>query len=187
MENLYEAMVIVDPTQSDEELSATIEQIKAVIARADGQVASAYPVFRRRLAYPLGEHTEGTYVLVYFRGAGAVDALKQDSQISTAILRCMIVRANPQALWLEGPPVSPADARREQQREAAEEAAAAAAEAARETPTEAEHGEPAVAEAAPEDAPEPEEAPAEPEEQADSAEPEEDAPDAASPQEDASS
>jgi len=112
VETLYEAMLIVDPSQSDDELSGTIEEAKSSITRADGKVESAYPVFRRRLAYPIEDRTEGIYVLVYFRGSRAVDELKRDMQMSTAILRIMVVETNPLALWLEGPPHAPAPQRR---------------------------------------------------------------------------
>jgi small subunit ribosomal protein S6 len=165
-------MVVVDPSQSDEELSATIEQIKAVIARADGLVESAYPVFRRRLAYPIGKYTEGIYVLVYFRGRQAVDELKRDMRMSSAIIRMLVVRANERALWLEGPPAPP---RREPAMK--EDAAPPEAEA-----------EPEAAEAQ-QPGPPPDEAPteAEPEPEAIPAEPQEPGPDAAGPQQDAQS
>ncbi len=185
MENLYEAMIIVDPAQSDAELDGTIEQIKSLITRADGQVESAYPLFRRRLAYQIGPHTEGTYVLVYFRGAAAVDELKRELQMSSAVLRILIVCANEEALWLEGPPKPPAEAEREEAAAAAKAPAAEAevapeptaeaeaapeptveAEAAPEEPAEAEATEPAASETvaeAPADAEPPaESAPAEP-------------------------
>lgn len=165
MENLYEAMIIVDPAQSDAELGGTIEQIKSVITRVDGQVESAYPLFRRRLAYPIGPHTEGSYVLVYFRGAAAVDELKRELQMSSAVLRILIVCANEEALWLEGPPKPPAEAEREEAAAAAK-APAAEAEAAPDEPAEAEATEPAASETvaeAPADAEPPaESAPAEP-------------------------
>ena len=175
MENLYEAMIIVDPAQSDAELDGTIEQIKSLITRVDGQVESAYPLFRRRLAYQIGPHTEGTYVLVYFRGAAAVDELKRELQMSSAVLRILIVCANEEALWLEGPPKPPAEAEREEAAAAAKAPAAEAeaapeptaeAEAAPEEPAEAEATEPAASETvaeAPADAEPPaESAPAEP-------------------------
>ncbi|MFQ5810043.1 MAG: 30S ribosomal protein S6 [Armatimonadota bacterium] len=175
VENLYEAMLVVDPTKSDEELSATIEQIKALIVNADGEVESAYPAFRRRLAYQIGDHTEGIYVMVYFRGAQAVDTLKRDLQMSPDILRLLVVQASKQALWLEGPPAPPQSARGPRPAPPAEKPAAAkpeGAEPAEETPTPAE--------------PEAEAEPAESPEEADAAEPEESAPDAEPPQEDAS-
>jgi len=175
LENLYEAMIIVDPAQSDAELDGTIEQIKSLITRVDGQVESAYPLFRRRLAYQIGPHTEGTYVLVYFRGAAAVDELKRELQMSSAVLRILIVCANEEALWLEGPPKPPAEAEREEAAAAAKAPAAEAeaapeptaeAEAAPEEPAEAEATEPAASETvaeAPADAEPPaESAPAEP-------------------------
>jgi small subunit ribosomal protein S6 len=192
VETLYEAMLIVDPSQSDDELSATIEEAKSIITRADGKVESAYPVFRRRLAYPIQDRTEGTYVLVYFRGSQAVDELKRDLQMSTAILRIMVVEANPLALWLEGPPHAPAPQRRGGPAEAPDapkpEAAAKAEaepEAAPEAPAEAESATPDEPEA-PADA-EPEAAPEAPPQEEDGAESSEAAPEDESPQQDASS
>ena len=159
LDNLYEAMIIVDASQSDEELAATIEQLKTVVARADGQVESAYPLFRRRLAYHIGKHTEGNYVMMYFRGARAVEELTREMHMSTAIVRAMVVVASPRALWLEGPPVPPSRRPREEQ-PPAEAEPAAQAEGEREAPREAEAAaegpEPKAAEE-----PEPEETPAE--------------------------
>jgi ribosomal protein S6 len=155
LDNLYEAMVIVDPAQSDAELAATVEQIKSVIARADGEVETAYPLWRRRLAYQIGPYTEGHYVLVYFRGAKAVDELKRELQMSSAIVRTLVVCANKQALWLEGPPKPPAPREAERAgKEAAAEEPAAEAEAAPEVPKEAESAEPTAAEPQVEAAPE---------------------------------
>ncbi|MGD8237620.1 MAG: 30S ribosomal protein S6 [Armatimonadota bacterium] len=203
MEELYEAMLVVEPTKSDEELSATIEQIKALIVNADGQVESAYPAFRRRLAYPVGDHTEGIYVMVYFRGAQAVETLKRDLQMSPDILRLLVVQASKQALWLEGPPAPPESARDTRRGPPAEQPAAAeskgAAPAEAETPTPAEPeaeaapGEPEAEGAAPAEAETPAPAPAQPEgeapaeapQEAGDAEPEESARDAEPPQEDA--
>ena len=91
--NEYELMYVISPRLMVEEIDSTIERIQGLIEDAGGEILMTDNWGRRRLAYPIKHHFEGTYVLTHMtlspdRVAGFERALNLNEQI----LRHLVVR-----------------------------------------------------------------------------------------------
>ena len=64
--NGYEFMFILDPTLDDGASLAVVERVESIVKGQGGEIVSLKPWERRRLAYPIGGHHEGLYILCYF-------------------------------------------------------------------------------------------------------------------------
>lgn len=89
----YEAIYIIDPDSSDEQIATTTTRYKQVVETAGGSVEKLDVWERRRLAYPVKGRTEGIYVVMNFDGVATVEAeLRRVFQISEDQIRYMIVK-----------------------------------------------------------------------------------------------
>ncbi|HUV05321.1 MAG TPA: 30S ribosomal protein S6 [Armatimonadota bacterium] len=89
----YEALYIVHPDLSDEEIEAIIEKYKQVVAEQGGEVESTNRWEKRRLAYDVKGQREGIYVLMTFKSeAKAAAELTRLLKIGDNVLRHIIVR-----------------------------------------------------------------------------------------------
>ena len=91
--NEYELMCVISPRLMVEEADATIERIQGLIEDTGGEILMTDNWGRRRLAYPIKHHFEGTYVLTHItmppdRIAGFERALN----INENILRHLLIR-----------------------------------------------------------------------------------------------
>ncbi|NLI01023.1 MAG: 30S ribosomal protein S6 [Chthonomonadales bacterium] len=94
----YEAMYIVDPELTEEQLEPIVERYKKVVTDMDGVVGETglWEGGRRRLAYPIKGRSEGIYILMPFESDIDVPAeLDRVFKISDDILRHIIVRTDP--------------------------------------------------------------------------------------------
>ncbi|MEN6544723.1 MAG: 30S ribosomal protein S6 [Armatimonadia bacterium] len=165
---LYEAMYILDSALDAEAAQGIIGTLEGHITSNGGEVVATREFGRRRLAFEIDKHTNGTYMITYFRSFGDLVAeLNHEMLLLDGLVRGIVVVANPKAIFepkKEAPPVveeAPAEAPAAEEapaEEAAAEEAPVAEEAAPEEPAaeEAPAEEPAAEEAAPA-----EEAPAE--------------------------
>lgn len=90
----YEGMFLFDPA-----VAAEWEQAKAELDRLMGRAGASVIVSgkwdERRLAYEISGHKRAMYVLAYFKAeADKISGLERDAQLSEAIIRCMILRAD---------------------------------------------------------------------------------------------
>ena len=89
----YEALYIVRPDLSDEEVSATMEKYKQVVEEQGGEVESVNRWEKRYLAYDVKGQREGIYVLMSFKSeAKAAAELSRLLKIGDNVLRHIIVR-----------------------------------------------------------------------------------------------
>ena len=91
--NEYELIYVISPRLMVEEADATIERIQGLIEDTGGEILMTDNWGRRRLAYPIKHHFEGTYVLTHItmppdRIAGFERALN----INENVLRHLLVR-----------------------------------------------------------------------------------------------
>lgn len=91
--NEYELMYVISPRLMVEEIDSTIERVQGLIEDTGGEILMTDNWGRRRLAYPIKHHFEGTYVLTHMtmppeRVAGFERAL----HINEQILRHLVVR-----------------------------------------------------------------------------------------------
>ena len=140
--NEYELLYVISPRLSAEDAEGAIGRVGALIEDAGGSISMLDRWGRRRLAYPIRGHYEGSYVLTHLRMPGERAAeFERALHISEDILRHLLVRGV--VPGYEGPPEQEADIRRSAPRPPRDERPAPDAEA------------PAPAEAAPEREPAP--------------------------------
>lgn len=89
----YELMLVLSPDAPDEQTQAVLDRATRAIAAAEGQIVKVSPWGRRRLAYAIGQHREGSYFIVLFDApADAVLELERILNISEEVLRHLITR-----------------------------------------------------------------------------------------------
>ncbi|NUQ71189.1 MAG: 30S ribosomal protein S6 [Chthonomonadales bacterium] len=94
----YEAMYILDPALTEEQVPPIIERYSKVVTDMGGEVsdASLWEGGRRPLAYTIAGRREGIYVLMQFVAGKDVPAeLDRLFKISDNVLRHIVVRPDP--------------------------------------------------------------------------------------------
>ena len=95
MNRKYELVYVVSPDASDEQVSELHTQIEGIIQRMGGQLERTENWGRRKLAYEIGRHKEGTYVLEVINGGG--DLMKEiDRRLKVLdyVIRHLVVRVD---------------------------------------------------------------------------------------------
>jgi len=95
----YELMLVLRPDAPDEQVQAVLDRVTRAIAAAEGQIVKVSPWGRRRLAYAIGQHHEGSYFIVQFDAPStAVLELERGLNISEEVMRHLVTRVEkPQA------------------------------------------------------------------------------------------
>lgn len=90
----YEILYIVRPdVEEGDALQAVTKQVEDLIKNLDGQVQKTNPWGKRRLAYEVGGHREGTYVLTDFQiDPARVPEIESTLKISDTVFRHLVVR-----------------------------------------------------------------------------------------------
>ena len=146
----YELVYVINPNAGDEAAGGLHAQVEEIVKSRGGRIDKTDDWGRRRLAYEIDRHREGTYVLQVLSGPGAmVGELDRRLKVADNVLRYLIVRVDEDLRKAEHAR-SRRQARRQRRRAArglAPEpaAAAAATEAAGVEPAAGTAPEPAVA------------------------------------------
>ncbi|MGB2800591.1 MAG: 30S ribosomal protein S6 [Dehalococcoidia bacterium] len=89
----YELVVIISPEVTDEEFSVTLEKMNQFITDRGGSITEVNQWGRRKLAYPIENFMEGTYVLTQFKMEPKQTAeLEASLKLTEEILRHLLVR-----------------------------------------------------------------------------------------------
>ncbi|MFN8521175.1 MAG: 30S ribosomal protein S6 [Chloroflexota bacterium] len=89
----YELMLVIRPDAADDRAQAVIDRATRTIAGAGGQIVKVSPWGRRRLAYPIDGHREGSYHIILFDApADIVVELERGLNITEEVMRHMIVK-----------------------------------------------------------------------------------------------
>jgi small subunit ribosomal protein S6 len=89
----YELMLVLRPDVPDDRSQAVIDRTTRQIVTSGGQIVKVAPWGRRRLAYPIDRHREGSYHIVVFEApASAVGELERGLLISEEVLRHLVTR-----------------------------------------------------------------------------------------------
>jgi len=89
----YETMFILSPAFDDEEIDGLVSKFEELITSNGGEVTKTDRMGRRRLAYVIGDHTEGYYVVFYFNAtADIVAELERVYRITDGVVRYLIIR-----------------------------------------------------------------------------------------------
>jgi small subunit ribosomal protein S6 len=89
----YELMLVLRPDVADDRSQTVIDRTTRQIVAAGGQIVKVAPWGRRRLAYPIQRHREGSYHIVLFDAPGeAVTELERGLLITEEVLRHLVTR-----------------------------------------------------------------------------------------------
>ncbi len=91
----YELVYVMNPNAGEEAVDGLHAQVEEIITTRGGQIDKTDNWGRRRLAYEIDRHKEGTYVLELFSGTGEiVGELDRRLKVADNILRYLIVRVD---------------------------------------------------------------------------------------------
>ena len=91
----YELVYILPPDTTEQQVAELHEQIAQIVARMNGQIEKNENWGRRRLAYEIGHHKEGVYVLDVINGSGELmKELDRRLKVMDQVVRHMIVRVD---------------------------------------------------------------------------------------------
>jgi small subunit ribosomal protein S6 len=89
----YELMLVLRPDVPDDKTQALIDRTTRGIATSGGQIVKVAPWGRRRLAYPIDRHREGSYHIILFEAPGeAIVELEHTLLITEEVLRHLVTR-----------------------------------------------------------------------------------------------
>ena len=91
----YELVYILPPETTEEQVNELHEQLLAVVSRMHGQIEKTENWGRRRLAYEIGHHKEGVYVLEVINGSGELmKELDRRLRVMDQVVRHLVVRVD---------------------------------------------------------------------------------------------
>lgn len=91
----YELVYIVSPDATEQDVADLHAQVEANVARYGGGMVKSENWGRRKLAYRIGKHREGTYVLEVFTGTGELTKeLDRRLKVSDHVIRHLCIRVD---------------------------------------------------------------------------------------------
>ena len=89
----YELMLVLRPDVADDKSQALIDRTTRGITASGGQIVKVAPWGRRRLAYPIDRHREGSYHIILFEApSDAIVELEHTLLITEEVLRHLVTR-----------------------------------------------------------------------------------------------
>ena len=129
IKNFYESMFIVDVTDGEDAVKASVEKFVGLINDNSETVYEVNEWGKRRLAYPINDKPEGYYVVVTFKGNPEFPAeFERLCKIDENILRSMVIRLENEPTVKVAEPAAEETAPAAEEAVAVEEAPAADAE-----------------------------------------------------------
>src|SRR3954470_2502901 len=95
MTRKYELVYVVSPDATDEQVAELHTQIESIVQRLGGQLEKTENWGRRKLAYEIGRHKEGTYVLEVIHGGGELmKEIDRRLKVLDYVIRHLVVRVD---------------------------------------------------------------------------------------------
>ena len=95
MNRKYELVYIASPDATDDQVADLHNQVDAIVQRMGGQFEKTDNWGRRRLAYEIGRHKEGTYVLEVILGSGELmKEIDRRLKVTDLVIRHLVVRVD---------------------------------------------------------------------------------------------
>jgi len=89
----YELMLVIRPDVPDDRSQAVIDRVTRQIVTSGGQILKVAPWGRRRLAYPIDRHRDGSYHIILFQAPPeAIVELERILLITEELLRHLVTR-----------------------------------------------------------------------------------------------
>jgi small subunit ribosomal protein S6 len=91
--NIYEQIVILDPTLAEEEIETASSKIKDLISRSGGEVLKEDRWGRRKLAYEINKRSEGHFILYNFKSPSqSIKKLEDFYRVYDPVFKYMVIR-----------------------------------------------------------------------------------------------
>ena len=98
----YELIYILKPEATEQEVADLQAQVEAIVQRIGGTIEKTEPWGRRKLAYEIGKHKEGFYVLHVIQGSGELmKEIDRRLKMTDGLIRHLIVRVDERQLVAE--------------------------------------------------------------------------------------
>lgn len=86
--NSYESIFILKPSLADADVEKTVERIKGVIQKGGGEAIHVENWGKKKLSYEVRKEKRGTYILINFKGVGAIVAeLERHYRLDESIIK----------------------------------------------------------------------------------------------------
>jgi small subunit ribosomal protein S6 len=91
----YELVYILPPETTEQQATELHDQVQAIVARLQGEIEKTENWGRKRLAYDIGHHKEGVYVLEVINGSGELmKEIDRRLKVLDQVIRHMVVRVD---------------------------------------------------------------------------------------------
>jgi small subunit ribosomal protein S6 len=91
----YELVYILSPDVTEQQTTELHGQIEGIVSRLNGRIDKAENWGRKKLAYEIGHHKEGTYLLDVISGSGdLMKELDRRLRVMDDVIRHMVVRVD---------------------------------------------------------------------------------------------
>jgi small subunit ribosomal protein S6 len=92
----YELVYILPPDSTEQQITEIHEQVASVVSRMGGQIEKTDNWGRRKLAYEIGPHKEGVYVLEIINSTSGelVKELDRRLKVMDQVVRHLVVRVD---------------------------------------------------------------------------------------------
>ena len=98
----YELIYVLRPDAPEDEINALHKQVAEIVERMAGKVDKTDQWGRRKLAYEIGHHKEGFYVLEVITGSGELmKEIDRRLKVTEGLLRHLIVRVDASTIKAE--------------------------------------------------------------------------------------
>jgi len=94
-DRVYEILFIVDPNLGEPEVDALAAQVQGFVEKEGGRVQKVEKWGKKRLAYTVGKHRDGSYVLIVTEGGGdIIKEIERRMRVTDGIIRYLSVRVD---------------------------------------------------------------------------------------------
>ena len=98
----YELMYILDPNLDEDASGALLGKIEELMTKQGVEVEKTEPWGKRRLAYSIKGHRDGTYILSYLKAEPtAISEMERRLRVTDGVLRFLTVRMDEQQAKLD--------------------------------------------------------------------------------------
>src|SRR5262245_41196326 len=102
MQRTYELVYVVSPDATDEQVADLHTQVESIVQRLSGHIEKTDNWGRRKLAYEIGRHKEGTYVLEVIKGNGdLMKEIDRRPRVTDLVIRHLTVRVDEEQAVVE--------------------------------------------------------------------------------------
>lgn len=112
--NVYENIIILNASLTDEEVEAATGKIKDLITNSGGEILKTDIWGRKKLAYEIKKHKKGFYILLLFRSAPSlIKKLEDYYKVFDPVIKYMVIKLDKKSGGVveaksEDSPVTPA-------------------------------------------------------------------------------